>query len=215
MGSMIWKWDQGVIDDLSCLFYWRPGVFLLELIGCCCPNLYLPFIHFLQPLQLDKRGNWLFFLAEKSRRHIREQSPHFYWLSIIQTKNPIFPSIFARRRFSSELPDFIREFYWGVYGQTRLWVREWYTTKLLVKHKIRHLLISDVIVIVTTVFISYFTEMKSGIIKENARSIVHISFSLERNAILINWLNIKSFLMPKIKCALRLALTHLRYDFQS
>ena len=121
MGSMIWKWDQGVIDDLSCLFYWRPGVFLLELIGCCCPNLYLPFIHFLQPLQLDKRGNWLFFLAEKkSRRHIREQSPHFYWLSIIQTKNPIFPSIFARRRFSSELPDFIREFYWGVYGQTRL-----------------------------------------------------------------------------------------------
>ena len=127
MGSMIWKWDQGVIDDLSCLFYWRPGVFLLELIGCCCPNLYLPFIHFLQPLQLDKRGNWLFFLAEK-KRHIREQSPHFYWLSIIQTKNPIFPSIFARRRFSSELPDFIREFYWGVYGQTRLWVREWYTT---------------------------------------------------------------------------------------
>ena len=124
MGSMIWKWDQGVIDDLSCLFYWRPGVFLLELIGCCCPNLYLPFIHFLQPLQLDKRGNWLFFLAEKkSRRHIREQSPHFYWLSIIQTKNPIFPSIFARRRFSSELPDFIREFYWGVYGQTRLWER--------------------------------------------------------------------------------------------
>ena len=126
MGSMIWKWDQGVIDDLSCLFYWRPGVFLLELIGCCCPNLYLPFIHFLQPLQLDKRGNWLFFLAERETTHKRAVAAFLLTFNHPDEKSN-FPVNFCEKTFQFSYQTLLESFIEVFMGRHDC-EREWYTT---------------------------------------------------------------------------------------
>ena len=154
MGSMIWKWDQGVIDDLSCLFLLTalsvpPGIDWLLVLAAALiyisPLYILLFSSFNPCLQLDKRGNWLFFLAERETTHKRAVAAFLLTFNHPDEKSN-FPVNFCEEqsrdnitvRLRRLLPDFIREFYWGVYGQTRCdCEREWYTTKLLLSWNIR------------------------------------------------------------------------------
>ena len=102
-----------------------PGIdWLLE---CCCPNLYLsPFIQstFFNPCLLIKEeiGSFFSLLHEKTHKRSGRSSAAFL-LTFNQTKNPIFPSIFARKHKTKEetlLESFIEVFM----GRHDMWLWE-------------------------------------------------------------------------------------------